>query len=175
MSKKIVDYTKTQIYKLKHKEDNDDTNIYIGSTTDFNMRKRKHKSDCNCIRSKGYNDKKYQYIRNNGGWDQWEMVWIQNYPCNSKREAEAKEDEIMCFYNAKLNSNRAFITEEQRKKRHSDYHKENRDRILKQKKIYYENNKNKKKDYYENNKVRILQYRKEYYKNKKLRINPINN
>ena len=70
------------------------------------------------------------------------MVCIQDYPCNTKREAEEKEDELIRFYNARLNTNRAFITEEQRKERNKGYHQENKERILKQKREYYQQNKN---------------------------------
>ena len=171
MLKKIIDYSKTQIYKIKHKDDINDEYIYIGHTTNWDKRKEQHQCSCNYKKELGYNTKKYIHIRENGGWSQWEMVCIQDYPCNTKREAEEKEDELIRFYNARLNTNRAFITEEQRKERNKGYHQENKERILKQKREYYHQNKNKKKQYYENNKARILQYNKEKYKSKKNIIN----
>ena len=47
MPRTPIDYSKTLIYKLVHKEDYDNENIYIGSTTDFVKRKNSHKSCCN--------------------------------------------------------------------------------------------------------------------------------
>ena len=59
MPKLPINYSNTTIYKLVHKEDYDNANIYIGSTTDFIRRKNKHKSSCNNEKSIGYNDNKY--------------------------------------------------------------------------------------------------------------------
>ena len=52
-----IDYSNTTIYKLVHKEDYDNANIYIGSTTDFIRRKNNHKSNCCNEKSKEYNEK----------------------------------------------------------------------------------------------------------------------
>ena len=46
MPKLPIDYSNTTIYKLVHKEDYDNANIYIGSTTDFIRRKNAHKTVC---------------------------------------------------------------------------------------------------------------------------------
>jgi hypothetical protein len=92
MPKIPTDYTKTIIYKLVHKEDFDNANIYIGSTTNFRQRKDRHKSHCNNENGKGYNEKKYKCIRDNGGWYEWNMIEIEKYPCNDKREAEQKKN-----------------------------------------------------------------------------------
>jgi hypothetical protein len=145
-----IDYTKIIIYKLVNKEDYDNANIYIGSTTDFRRRKNQHKQYCNNQKNIAYNTKKYQYIRENGGWDIWNMIEIEKYPCNDKREAEAREEYWRCYYNSNLNSQMAFRT------------KENEDIY---KKIWYENNKEdilkKQKNQYENNKETILNKSKE--------------
>jgi hypothetical protein len=39
MPKVPIDYSNTTIHKLVHKTDNDNVNVYIGSTTDFIRRK----------------------------------------------------------------------------------------------------------------------------------------
>ena len=110
-----INYSKTVIYKLVHKEDYDNDNVYIGSTTDFRKRKTTHKSYCNNEKNKTYNDKKYQYIRANGGWENWNMIEVEKYPCNDKREAEKREEYYRAFFNANLNSIKAFRTKEQNK------------------------------------------------------------
>ena len=74
MPKLPIDHSNTIIYKLVHKEDYDNVNIYIGSTTDFIRRKNSHKSNCCNEKSKEYNEKKYQYIRGNGGWECLNMM-----------------------------------------------------------------------------------------------------
>ena len=57
-------------------------NLFIGSTTDFVKRKYSHKISCNNEKDKAYNHKKYQYIRDNGGWNCFNMNEIEKYPCN---------------------------------------------------------------------------------------------
>ena len=164
-------YSKTIIYKLVHKEDYDNANIYIGSTTDFIRRKNNHKSNCCNEKSKEYNEKKYQYIRGNGDWGEWNMIEVEKFPCNDKREAEAREEYWRCHFNSQLNIRRAYITEEQKKQ----YYLDNKDNILRQKKQYYEIHKDKildeKKQYYEANKEnRLEQMKKLYQANKENRL-----
>jgi predicted GIY-YIG superfamily endonuclease len=147
MPKLPIDHSNTTIYKLVHKEDYDNANIYIGSTTDFIRRKNKHKSDCNCVTSKSYNDKKYQYIRGNGGWEEWNMIEVEKFSCNDKREAEAREEYWRCHFNSQLNTKRAYRTVEQRNQYDIEYQKQfyldNKGKKLEYQKTYYYNKKNK--------------------------------
>jgi hypothetical protein len=78
-------YSKTKIYKLVC---NDTTvkDLYVGHTTNWIKRKWRHKYEC-----KNYNKKKDIFIRNNGGWDNWSMILIEEYPCNNKLQAEQRE------------------------------------------------------------------------------------
>lgn len=144
MPKVPVDYSQTCIYKLVHKDDIDNENIYIGSTTNFRKRKNEHKSRISKEENEHYNQIKYQYIRDNGGWDNWLMIEIEKYPCNDKREAETRERYWVEHYKSSLNSlvptrskkeyrqdNREMISEQ-----HKQYRQLNRDKIaekLKQK------------------------------------------
>ena len=138
-----IDYSKTIIYKLVHNEDYDNANIYIGSTTDFVKRKNAHKNCCNNENSRGYNDKRYQYIRENGGWDCFNMIEIEKFPCNDGNEARAREEYWRCHFNAQLNMNRAYRTEEEKKEEDRKRYEQNRDKLLKQYKKYNEKNKDK--------------------------------
>ena len=56
------------LYKIYKEGDN---NFYIGSTNDFSNRKRQHKNGCKTREQKLYN-----YIRENGGWDNWKIEKI---------------------------------------------------------------------------------------------------
>ena len=163
-----IDYSKTIIYKLVHNEDYDNANIYIGSTTDFVKRKNAHKNCCNTENSRGYNDKRYQYIRENGGWNCFNMIEVEKYPCNDGNEARAREEYWRCLFNAQLNVNRAYRTEEEKKEQDKKRYEQNRDKLLKQYKKYNEKNKDKileqKKGYYEQNKDKIIEYEKQYRK-----------
>ena len=70
------------------------TQIYVGSTKDLKDRKRIHKYRCNTPDDEGYNTKVYKFIRNNGGWNNWEIIVILQYPCNSRSDAIIKEREL---------------------------------------------------------------------------------
>jgi len=102
-----VDYSKTVIYKIQHNED--ETLLYVGSTTDFTRRKSQHKRNCNNINSKEYNQKKYQMIRDNGGWDMFSMVEIEEYSCRNSKEARRREDVVMREMKCNMNSPIALL------------------------------------------------------------------
>ena len=49
--------------------------FYIGRTIDFTARKRNHKNSSNLS-----NSKLYRTIREHGGWDNWVMCVLEEYP-----------------------------------------------------------------------------------------------
>jgi len=173
-----VDYQKTFIYKLCCR-DPTITDIYVGHSTNFKLRNKDHKNNCTNINSKKYNLYKSRFIRQNGGYDNWIMIKLYDYPCNSKREAEKEETKTMIELGAKLNTYKPFITEEEKQEQNikccKEYYHNNKTELNKKSKEYYENNKpqilEKAKGYYENNKTEISKQRKEYRKNNKTEIN----
>ena len=151
----MPNYNESMIYKLCC-FDTTIEEIYIGSTTNFRRRKTEHKRDCNTINRQNYNCKVYQFIRDNGGWDNWDMILIAKVNCNDKMELRQKEREYMEEYKPSLNINKAQQDEEERKeylkeyfetnkeelsKKHKEYHKTNREEILEKQKKYRETNK----------------------------------
>ena len=127
MPRTKTDYSKTVIYKIQHNED--ETLLYVGSTTDFIKRKSSHKSSCNNPKSKEYNDKKYQMIRDNGGWYMFNMIEIEKYPCNDKREAEKRENDLMHELKANMNSIKSHCGFDNVKEYKKNWKNENRERI----------------------------------------------
>ena len=107
MPKFATNYQNTIIYQLKCNDDNI-SQIYVGHTTNFLKRRQLHKQTCNNNIYKGYNTKKYITIRENGGWNNWKMLEICKFPCNDKREAEKKEEEIRMELKANLNTTRCW-------------------------------------------------------------------
>jgi len=100
MSKKITDYSNTIIYKIYCKDEYI-TDIYVGHTTNFIKRKYGHKIACNNEK----NDLKiYKIMRENGGWDNWNMIEIAKYNCKDLTEARIKENEHCNQLKATLNS-----------------------------------------------------------------------
>ena len=90
MPRKEIDYSRCLIYKLCC----DDPSIrdeYYGHTTDKTKRKGKHKHSCCNENSKDGNYYVYQFIRENGGWDNWSMIVVEEYPCENRNQAELRE------------------------------------------------------------------------------------
>jgi len=174
MPKVPTDYTKTIIYKLVHKEDYDNANIYIGSTTNFTKRKGQHKNCCNNENDKKYNQKNYQSIRDNGGWDEWNMIEIEKYPCNDKREAERKEESWRIHFNVVLNSKACCSLTDNKTEYRKMYRETNKEKLTEKDKKYRQDNKEKivkqVKQYYEENIQKITEYAKKYCETNKEKI-----
>ena len=152
------DYSKTIIYKLCCK-DVAITEIYVGSTTNFRDRKRCHKLSCNLKTHNAYNTRKAQFIRANGGFENWAMIQLEAYPCQNKREAEMQERYWFELLKPKLNSIIPFRTKDEDLDYQKKYHRQ-----------YGVLNKEKIKQYYELNKDKISEQKKQYYLNKKENI-----
>ena len=162
MPKIPTDYSKTIFYKIVCK-DLDIKDSYVGHTTNFTKRKSCHKSDCNNQNKKNYNFNVYKFIRQYGGWENWEMIEIKKYACNDKREAEVEERKIYEELNSTLNSYRPFTTDDEKRektKKHSkNYYENNKEEIL-------EKNKNKNKNVVIVKEVKS-KYNNTYYNKKK--------
>ena len=132
------------------------TECYIGSTEDLYQRKILHKSDCNNINSTRYNIKVYQYIRSNGGFDEFEFEIVDTFT-SSETDRFIHENKLMDLYGSTLNTKRAFRTEEERKEYDKEYKKE-------YSKEYYETHKEEIKEY-------SIKYSKEYRETHKEQLN----
>jgi hypothetical protein len=152
-----IDYQKGIIYKIQHLENEEF--LYVGSTTNFIKRKQCHKKRCNLINNEHYNLKVYQMIRDNGGWDQFKMMIIKEFPCNNKIELLIEEDKIMREMKSNMNNNRSHLTDEEKKEQVNEYHLNNKEKVKGYKTKYKFNNKEKIKNqnanYRLNNKEKI--------------------
>lgn len=153
MPKTPTDYSKTIIYKICCK-DPSILDVYIGHTTHLNKRRNVHKANTLNSNNKDYNMYVYNFIRNNGGWDNWNIIMIEQYPCNNKLEATKRERELIEELKATLNKRIPFKT--------IDELKENQ---IKCRKNWEQNNKNyiieKQKEYTNNNIEEIKQRRQQ--------------
>ena len=127
MPKNAMDYSKCCIYKIECI--NDDRLVYVGHTTNFEKRKIQHKNNCKYEKEKGFNYKLYQMIRENGGWDEFKMIEEEKYPCNDKREAEKRENEVMKELKSTMNTKKSFISEEEIKENEKIYYAVNKEKI----------------------------------------------
>jgi hypothetical protein len=99
-----TNYSKTIIYKLVCK-DTAVTDCYVGHTTRFPNRKAMHKYNADKIQSRQHNYYVYRFIRENGGFSNWDMVQIEEYPCENSRQAETRERYWLETLKASLNKN----------------------------------------------------------------------
>jgi hypothetical protein len=120
MPKKEMDYSKTIIYKITC-NDSMVTECYVGHTTNFVKRKYRHKERCNTM-----DCKIYQIIREHGGWDNWTMTPICEYPCENHIQACIKEEEYRIELQAQLNTYKCFGAENKQEydKLYRENHKE---------------------------------------------------
>jgi predicted GIY-YIG superfamily endonuclease len=181
MPKTPTDYSKAIIYSIICKTD--DTLLYIGSTTNLTKRKAQHKENCNKETYKKHNLQVYVMIRENGGWDNFNMKPVKEYPCSNKIQLVIEEERIRKEMNATLNTLKAHTTKEEYKKAQYESYKKRRELHKEELKEYerkrYETNKESKLEYsrekartrYEAKKEEILKKRQEKYKVNKEEIN----
>jgi group I intron endonuclease len=173
------DYSKSIIYKLCCKNPNI-TEIYVGSTINFKKRKYDHKSVCNnnSETNKKYNLKVYKFIRDNGGFENWDIIMLEEYSCENKKQLEKRERYYIELLKSNLNSEIPTQTKqeyyENNKDKIKEYREENKDKITERKKQYYEDNIDKIKEYQKqyrlDNKDKKLEYNKQYTKENKDKI-----
>ena len=89
------------IYLIKHKLDEEWENVYIGSTKNIKDRIRRHKFNCYNERHLKYNYKVYQYIRDNGNWENFEFIILEE--CENDK-LKRLEQSYMDVYKPTLNS-----------------------------------------------------------------------
>ena len=98
MPKDIIDYSNTIIYKIYCKNETI-TDIYVGHTTNFFVRKYYHK---NAFKNYKNDLQIYKTMRENGGWNNWNMIEIAKYNCKDSTEARIKEQ--LHYEELKLNT-----------------------------------------------------------------------
>ena len=99
------------VYIIRHKNSND---CYIGSTNDFKHRRWNHISDSNNEKSRHYNYKLYKFIRENGGWDNFDMVKV----CDCEEEERNKMEQYhIDFIKPSLNSYNVILDREAKKEK----------------------------------------------------------
>jgi len=158
MPKVSIDYSNTCFYKLVHTDDINDENIYIGHTTNMTKRKWGHKTACCNPNNPHYNLKLYQFIRENKGWEQWEMILVEKYSCSDVYEARARERYWIKQLKATLNTDEPGRTR-------NEWFEDNKKNLAEKAKIYYQQNKEHKRNYdkerYNDLKEKILENIKE--------------
>lgn len=99
----MPNYKNSVIYKICCKNDAI-KHVYVGSTVNPKNRKSEHKRACNKDNNRHYNYTVYRYIRDHGGWKNWEFVLLEKFPCKDKQELIIRERYWFELLGAKLNS-----------------------------------------------------------------------
>ena len=142
MPGKAFDYGKTEIYKIIHVDPDIDL-CYVGHTTNFVQRRKNHKYNCE-LYSKNHGNNVYEVIRNDGGWKNFKMVFVEKWPCETQREALAREQYWIEILKPNMNTHMA-------QRSHQQWCKDNKEHLVEYGKEYRLKNKDK-----------IIEYQKEY-------------
>ena len=109
----MVNYNNALIYCITLNDSED--YLYIGSTTDFKSRLYVHKHRSMNKSSEYYDDLLYEKIRDYGGWSQWTMHILEEYPTKSKVELQKHERFLIENMGANLNSSLPSTTKQKYK------------------------------------------------------------
>jgi len=77
--------TKYTIYQIKHKQL---PHCYIGSTKNFYGRVAVHKT----YYKQGIERQLYNTMQQNGGWDSYDIIPLEEFECSNRTEAESREN-----------------------------------------------------------------------------------
>ena len=160
MPRRDIDYQKTIIYKIVC-NDLSIKHIYVGHTTDFTKRKGAHKRNTTYEKGVKFNYKLYKTIRENGGWDNYEMIEVEKYPCNDGNEARKRERYWYEKLNANLNTNApSYVYDKEKWRQYS--------------KTYREKNKTERNEWTKNWRIthieEVKDYSKKYYELNDIKI-----
>ena len=161
MPRTTIDYSKTIIYKIVCNDLNI-TDVYVGHTTNMVKRRWGHKTSCNNEKDKHYNLKIYQTIRANGGWDNWNVIQICEFPCSNLEQARAEERRHYELLNASLNMVKPIRYESEKNVYQKIWNNDNKDKIREQTKQWRIDNidwvKEHSKQYYLENRDKFIEY-----------------
>jgi len=100
----MPDYSKVFVYKICCRDASIEE-IYVGSTCNLTRRKTEHKRNCTNEARKEYTCPVYKFIRDHGGWDNWDTVMIEEFSCETKMQKDKKERGWVEALKSKLNKN----------------------------------------------------------------------
>jgi hypothetical protein len=154
--------------------------LYIGSTTHLSGRSACHAFNCNHPEGIFGTYKIYKFINEHGGWENWEVCTLEEYPCESRQELEAREGYWVAQIKPALNMKTPGLNQKDDPKTYSRNYRMQNAEILKTKrkqnyqrnpdkfravaKQWYRGNKDKKREYYLANREKLLAYQKNRYK-----------
>jgi hypothetical protein len=126
------------------------TECYVGHTTNEVDRRYNHKSDCTNEKGERYNRHVYRFIRDHGGFENWQLLVIEQLAVKDKVAAVLRERHWCELYNATLNSNVPGRTRAEYNLAHREeaaaHYVEHRAEVLKRQAAHYAANKDRIKE-----------------------------
>jgi hypothetical protein len=157
------DFNNSVIYHIRHMESKEV--VYVGSTTNFSQRKTTHKHNCNNKEGrKEFTYPIYCHIRDNGGFDCFDVIPIKSLKLENKTQLLIAEQEEMDKHGTLVNKNKAHMTIEEDKAERKKYDKQYREEHKEERRKYH-------KQYREEHKEERNQNKKLYYQEHKENIN----
>ena len=164
----MPNYANTKIYKVINLQD--ESKIYVGSTCNrLSQRMSLHRQQ-----AKDQTDKLHADMREIG-FEQFKIILIELFPCNSKDEKTAREQHWIDLLHSYYNTNRAYRTDEQKKQYYKQYNKQyqqthadelkqyNQQYNQQYKQTHAKEIKQRNKQYQQTHADEIKQQRKQYY------------
>jgi len=99
---------------------------YVGSTTDIVKRRHGHKTICNDPNAPGHNRHVYKFIRDHGHWENWQLVRIEAFACDSGEAMLQREREVFDELKPTLNMVRPKRTRKERLEQDAEHHRARR-------------------------------------------------
>jgi hypothetical protein len=96
------DHSNAVVYKIARRDGEGD--IYIGATSYLPTRRACHKRRCTDPKGFAFHTPVYEHIRANGGWDEWEVVAVEEFPCDNRTELARREREWVDRLAPRLNT-----------------------------------------------------------------------
>ena len=160
------DFSKSTIYHIRNIETK--KVVYVGSTTNFLVRKNKHKHSCikpNINNNNNqYNQPIYKYIRDNGEWNSYIVVPVLQLSLENNIQLLIEEQKEIDKYDTLINCKKSKQDTEL-------YKKESLERLNKWKEDNTDREKQAKKDYTIKHRDKILQNHKDRYNANKTETN----
>lgn len=136
---RAVDFSNCYIYHIKSKEG---IVHYVGSTSNMNSRKSSHKYICSHENNKHYHLDIYQYIRDHGGFENFDITPVRKIEnVSNKTELLIAEQAEMNKFTGLKNMRGSYTTKEEQLEKNREWRKENPEKIREFSKKYYEANK----------------------------------
>jgi hypothetical protein len=153
------DFSQSTIYHIRRIETKEV--VYVGSSCAFKQRPSTHKHSCCCENDNGYNYPVYVYIREQGGFDLFEVVPVSFHKLENDIQLRIEEQKELDKYPNAFNKRKAYTTKTDSAQYKKEYYKANWEKYKEFRDTHKERQSQEHKKWWEANKERWAQKKKE--------------